>query len=517
MEKKRNLCHNIAMRFRFFISILYASLLFSTISCRYNIDSNSRNENIRNILIANELSNRALSFSLPIYKPEQHTLLSEKKSQKYLVLMYLAGDFDRNIEAALINNMPTTANALAANPYSSNIKTVALFDGRTSGSSYWYDKVNEISTKGSFLLEINANSTCTKETPLIEYTTDVSSKADFMQSEINSGSYITFQNFLSWAESEYNSDQSYSTIVITGSHGSGSYGTKSAKNLYSMCPDYNSGTFIYTNEISLALKNAGYGTDKKIDLLIYDVCLCGTVEDAYEVKDYANGLISSVNETPIAGINYDVLFKSITPQNSLLQIGRNVCSAFAQTYRTQTKLRTIAFSDLTNISSVAKSTSSLSDYITANPQYASIFDGTIHSYLKVPSKLNSNDCIYYECTYWINIRDSVRQGTTFYSFDFGYLADKVYDYAQEKNDAKLSQICSTLKDDLEKVIVCSWRGTGYPNYLLEGSYPSFNSTRNYYGLSIVGITTGENRPYRDSTFAFNTDTTWNALLEMLYP
>lgn len=498
--------------------VLCAHLVLLAVSCKYGIDSDSRNENIRNFLIFETLADKSQAYSVPVYKPEQHQLLAEKKSQKYLVLMYLAGDFDRSIEEALINNISTAANALAENPYSSNIKTVVLFDGRTSGTKFWYDYDNGISTKGSFLLEIKANSTCTKNTPLIEYTTDVSSKADFMQSEINSGSYITLQNFLSWAESEYNSDHSYSTIVVVGSHGSGSYGTKKTAILNSMCPDYNSGTFIYTNEVSLALKNAGYGTDKKIDLLIYDVCLCGTIEDAYEVKDYANGFIGSANLTPIAGINYYVLFNSITPMTSLLQIGRNVCSAFAQDYKNQSTLRTIAFSDLTNISSVAKSTSSLADYITANPKYASIFDGTIHSYLKVPSKLNSNDCLYYVCSYWTNIKSNgVNQGTTFYSFDFGYLADKVYDYAQEQNDAELSKICTTLKDDLEKTVVCSWRGTGASDYLPEGSYPSFNSTRNYYGLTIVGITTGANRPYRDSSFAFNTDTTWNSLLEMLYP
>jgi len=506
------------MRFRFFMLVLCTHLVLLAVSCKYGIDSDSRNENIRNFLIFETLADKSQAYSVPVYKPEQHQLLAEKKSQKYLVLMYLAGDFDRSIEEALINNISTAANALAENPYSSNIKTVVLFDGRTSGTKFWYDYDNGISTKGSFLLEIKANSTCTKNTPLIEYTTDVSSKADFMQSEINSGSYITLQNFLSWAESEYNSDQSYSTIVVVGSHGSGSYGTKKTANLNSMCPDYNSGTFIYTNEISLALKNAGYGAEKKIDLLIYDVCLCGTIEDAYEVKDYANGFIASANETPIAGINYDVLFKSLTPQTSLLQTGRNICSAFAQTYRTHgTTIRTIVFSDLTNMEQLARSTSSLADYVVANPKYASIFDGTIHYYLKVPSTLNSNDCLYYQCTYWINIRDSSKQGTTFYSFDFGYLADKVYDYAQEQNNTELCQICSNIKDDLEKAIVCSWRGTGSPDYLPEGCYPSFNSTRNYYGLSIVGITTGSNRPYRDSTFAFNTDTTWNTLLEMLYP
>ena len=70
-------------------------------------------------------------------------------------------------------------------------------------------------------------------------------------------------------------------------------------------------------------------------------------------------------------------------------------------------------------------------------------------------------------------------------------------------------------NQLSQAVVCSWRGNN--NKTENGSYPEFNNSSNYYGLTITGDAENSKNPYNLTTFAFNTDTTWKNLLAKLYP
>ena len=116
----------------------------------------------------------------------------------------------------------------------------------------------------------------------------------------------------------------------------------------------------------------------------------------------------------------------------------------------------------------------------------------------------------------------------YYTFDYGYLTDKLYNYAIQNNISELAEICINIQEQMTKIIVSSWRGriTGSDQEKLAGTYAHINSQQNYYGLSITGnslmkisnnkIATNSKNPYL-SNFAFNNDTTWGTLLRELYP
>ena len=146
----------------------------------------------------------------------------------------------------------------------------------------------------------------------------------------------------------------------------------------------------------------------------------------------------------------------------------------------------------------------------------------------------SKNNVNYECSYIIGVTATSVNYTKFYSYDLGFFADKLYDYAVknyavENGLINVSEYCTTLKNQLSQAVVCSWRGNN--NKTENGSYPEFNNSSNYYGLTITGDagnltikddagnseTYDSKNPYYLTTFAFNTDTTWKKMLEKLYP
>lgn len=126
----------------------------------------------------------------------------------------------------------------------------------------------------------------------------------------------------------------------------------------------------------------------------------------------------------------------------------------------------------------------------------------------------SKNNVNYECSY-IDIKATSVNYTKFYSYDLGFFADKLYDYAVKNGLINVSEHCTTLMNQLSQAVVCSWRGNN--NKTENGSYPEFNNSSNYYGLTITGDAENSKNPYYLTTFAFNTDTTWKKLLEKLYP
>ena len=126
----------------------------------------------------------------------------------------------------------------------------------------------------------------------------------------------------------------------------------------------------------------------------------------------------------------------------------------------------------------------------------------------------SKNNVNYECSY-IDITATSVNYTKFYSYDLGFFADKLYDYAVKNGLINVTEHCTTLMNQLSQAVVCSWRGNN--NKTENGSYPEFNNSSNYYGLTITGDAENSKNPYNLTTFAFNTDTTWKNLLAKLYP
>lgn len=497
-----------------FSTVIFSMLLFS---CQHDADRSFTETYIRykafqEYQYNQELKNydRTIPDTITVYNRELHTELNETTEKKYLLLMYLAGD-SNYIQTQLLNNMISVSKGMALS--SADIKTVAFFDGSAGYT---------ILGSESGLFEIKPNYHCTDSTIANDYKITKNLPDWIASGEVDSGSYETLGNFLSWAEENYNSDSSRRTILVIGSHGVGTSGTEinvssSLGTSYSFCPDFTSNTIIHTNEIPMAFEMAGFDASNKIDLLMYDVCLCGTIEEAYEVRNYAKAILFSPNEIPGAGFPYQKTIANINAGSSIFSIGENLAKEYASIYKNWkasdgSRPATITFADLTLVDGIESEVSALADYFVNNTQYSYILNDNSYNYLRYNNtKITSNN-INYECSYFIS-QDNV---SNFYSFDLGYLCDKVQSFAEKENLPELTEICTNIKSRLEKIVACSWRGN-----TSAGTYTDFNDSTNYYGLTIVGNSALKNsqyyNPYAKTTFAFNTDTTWKNLLQLLYP
>lgn len=431
---------------------------------------------------------------------------NKKISKPYLFLLYFAGD-NNGMNKYLNSNLDSITKGL--NNFN-NSKIAAFFDS---------DK------DGAYLYEINPPANVFSSSAI----TDLSYSTPWiLNNSANSGSYKTVAEFLKWANNRY-ADKKYTKILIVGSHGSGSYGQTFDSR--SMCNDKSeSNSYITTDQFAQGLREGGFSKENMLDILITDVCLCGQIEEAYEYKDCVKYLVNSPNEIPGSGIPYEEMMNSISNESTLEDIGKNIVKLYAEKYYRNTSYNrplTLTCSNLENIAPMANLTSSLADFFITHKEYQKILASENNSYLKCDNEINDYFYFSYPCTYY-QTNYAYAPFSYYYTFDYGYLTDKLYNYAIQNNISELAEICINIQEQMTKIIVSSWRGRikGSDQEKLAGIYAHINSQLNYYGLSITGnslmkisnnkIATNSKNPYL-STFAFNNDTTWGNLLRELYP
>lgn len=477
-------------------------------------NNSSEDDSYKKLFLQNTMSeknryDKTIPDIVPVYNKECHTELNDESEKKWLILMYLAGDSD-SIEKDLLGNMVSVSIGMSHS--NADIKTIALYD-RHSNLTEKPDYI--IIDSGTHIFDIKPNSSCTEQFIADYCKTDV--PPDWLhvdstgKTEADTGSYMTMGNFIKWAEETYNPDNERRTIFIVGSHGFGTTGTVSSR---TFCPDFNSRNIIHTNEIPKAFDYAGITSENKFETVIYDVCLCGTLEEAYEIRNYAKSFICSPNKTPGAGFPYAKIIANMRKDTTICEIGTNFVNCFANDYKTQSYMNrpvTISFIDLSKIKDIAETTTALSNELLKLPDVSFIKS---NKYLKNESYESKNN-VNYECSYIIGVTATSVNSANFYSYDLGFFADKLYDYAVKNSLINVSEYCTTLMNQLSQAVVCSWRGNN--NKTENGSYPEFNNSSNYYGLTITGDAENSKNPYYLTTFAFNTDTTWKKLLAKLYP
>lgn len=130
----------------------------------------------------------------------------------------------------------------------------------------------------------------------------------WVESELNTGDPQTLINYASWAVREYPAKRYF---VLLGGYGEGWIG---------LMHDMNNGRgdidVLSLNELEYSLKTItkeinNINGKKRIDVLGLDACYMGMLEIMYQVKDYADYLISSENEEALDGWPYDKVVNTI--------------------------------------------------------------------------------------------------------------------------------------------------------------------------------------------------------------
>ena len=146
-------------------------------------------------------------------------------------------------------------------------------------------------------------------------------------SELNTGDPSTLINYASWAIKKYPAKKYF---LILGGYGEGWIGL-----MHDMNDGQGNIDVLSLEELKYALNKIvksveGVNGNKKIDILGLDACYMGMLEVMYQVKDYAEFLVSSQNEEALDGWPYDKLLQLINsaPQMDGLQLSSNVVDAY---------------------------------------------------------------------------------------------------------------------------------------------------------------------------------------------
>lgn len=256
---------------------------------------------------------------------------SGQQSTDVLFLMYMDGDNNLN-DVAWTNIMQAQVGLIDISSNAS-ITVLALVDGNIEDENGTY------ANGKTYLLKLGAYSsgeytynsstmTVSVSKLIASATEDYSMSVSWIYNgsgratqEVDMSTYSTLYNFLNLANYNFKASK---VILAMQNHGGGPYNelTTSYKQKASrtLCWDETSGgtTYLSTTDVVKAIQN----TFGKIDLLIEDVCLQGTIEEIYGLQNAVNYLVASPNTTYGNTFNYNVLIPYMTTGASVTEIGK---------------------------------------------------------------------------------------------------------------------------------------------------------------------------------------------------
>ncbi len=286
-----------------------------------------------------------------------------KKTSDVLMIMYMDGDNDLNDPIYLDMNeveyglyQIRTASGVPESGYKS-VNVVALWDGwkgdgtkpqlKHSGSVIY-----ELGMDSSNVTTYLSSSGCvlSSKTKDLSYTAGKGTVNPWLESgEVDMSSKDTLKNFLQWVQARY---EATDVILQFSNHGGGprsytantltlpngmSYHIPGVGDRRAMCWDDGSGgnTFLKTGDVSEVLADCGYASNK-LSMIIEDVCLGGSIEEAYQYKDYAKYLLASPNNVPGSGLDYVNLIKSFKSSSTMETVGKAVIDKYKSDYTIST-------------------------------------------------------------------------------------------------------------------------------------------------------------------------------------
>ncbi|MHC4268924.1 MAG: clostripain-related cysteine peptidase [Planctomycetota bacterium] len=179
-------------------------------------------------------------------------------------------------------------------------------------------------------------------------------KYSWTESELNTGDPQTFIDYASWAVREYPAKKYF---IILGGYGEGWIG---------LMHDMNNGQgdidVLSLNELDYALKKItkeinDINGKETIDILGLDACYMGMLEIMYQIKDYADYLVSSENEEALDGWPYDKLVESIieNPEMDGLYLSSSIVDTYLDSVKgSPSKMSNVLTLSVVNLKFIGK-------------------------------------------------------------------------------------------------------------------------------------------------------------------
>jgi len=159
------------------------------------------------------------------------------------------------------------------------------------------------------------------------YTINSDLKSDL--GELNMGNPSTLIDFASWAVSNYSAKK---YLLVIWNHGGGF--RSSAYTTKDIAWDDTSGDKITMSELEYALSAISVQMGKSIDIVGMDACLMAMTEVAYQIKDYADILVTSEESEPNDGWPYDTILGQlvVNPTTSPEQLATDIVDKYIYSY-----------------------------------------------------------------------------------------------------------------------------------------------------------------------------------------
>jgi len=287
-------------------------------------------------------------------------------------LLYLDGDNDLYpyLRIAIFN--------LEAQPSNPNVNILVLFDGNSNNDSW------------RFLVQ-----------PGGKYTIGVNK---WHMGELNMGNPDTLRDFILWARENFPAQHYYLAIA---NHGRGTEGIA--------WDVTNNNDYLSPTELRTALQQATNSGQWKIDVLHYDACLMAMLENAYQVKDYADYLVASQNlgwsvfayeayaryaqvqgaqaQALAAPYEFASVASKVTASTTPRQLAMDVADAYFNHPLIQPYPRTISVLDLSRAEAVRQAVDNFSTALRNNLNAVKIY---VQNARSATQKFDSRD--YYKIT-----------------------------------------------------------------------------------------------------------------------
>jgi len=134
--------------------------------------------------------------------------------------------------------------------------------------------------------------------------------------ELNMGDPQTLVDFANWAVTNYPAKK---YLLVIWNHGGGFRSLSLTKDI--AWDDTSGGDKITMPELEYALSAINTQMGKKIDIVGMDACLMAMTEVAYQIKDYADILVTSEESEPFDGWPYDTILGELVG-NPLISSGQ---------------------------------------------------------------------------------------------------------------------------------------------------------------------------------------------------
>jgi hypothetical protein len=230
---------------------------------------------------------------------------SGQTGDAWTIMVYVAAD--NNLEQFAISDL----NEMESVNLPSNLNVVTLVDrapGYDTSNGNWTD-----SRRGAIVHDANTGT--------------VTSFGNFDNlGELNTGSGATLTGFIDWAATNYAADH-YALVVWD--HGGGLSGVA--------WDDSNNGDNMNANELSAAID--GSSVDR-FDLIGFDACLMGMVEQAWDLRDLSDVVVASEELIPGDGWAYDRWLGQLAANTSMtsMDLGRSIVTTYGQEYAGQSDI-----------------------------------------------------------------------------------------------------------------------------------------------------------------------------------